>query len=54
MLATRPPWLRDVLPDEELARKLNKIARRNMGGSELRQALDAVVSDRYAVLESLI
>ncbi len=47
-------WLRKVLHDDELARRLRKLARRPLEGEALRRALIATVADRYEELESLI
>ena len=46
-------WLREVLHDEELARRLRKLAHRGLHGEELRTALYAVVDERYNLLVSL-
>ncbi|MFN8498698.1 MAG: DUF5752 family protein [Anaerolineae bacterium] len=45
-------WLTDVLHDEELARRVQKVAHRNLDGEDLRQALLEVVINRYEELES--
>ncbi|MEZ4701826.1 MAG: DUF5752 family protein [Rhodothermales bacterium] len=47
-------WTKDVLHDEELARRLRKLARRPESQKTLREALVATVADRYEELESLI
>ncbi|GAB4446674.1 MAG: HAD-IIB family hydrolase [Chloroflexi bacterium OHK40] len=47
-------WVRQVLHDDELAARLNKLARRHLAGEALRSALVSVVGDRYAELDSLI
>lgn len=46
-------WLEQVLHDEELARRVHKIAHRQLEGEALRQALLEVVIDRYEELDSL-
>lgn len=46
-------WLRGILHDDELARRLRKIRHRDLQGEALRQALLEVVSDRYEELDSL-
>ncbi|HNT24417.1 MAG TPA: DUF5752 family protein [Anaerolineales bacterium] len=45
-------WLQEVLHDEELARRITKVAGRGLSGEPLRQALLEVVIDRYEELES--
>lgn len=47
-------WLRDVLHDEELARRLRKIRHRRPEREHLRAMLVEAVADRYEELESLI
>ena len=47
-------WLKDVLHDEELARRLRKIRRRTFEADDLRDVLESAVADRYEELESLI
>jgi hydroxymethylpyrimidine pyrophosphatase-like HAD family hydrolase len=47
-------WVRDVLRDPELARRLRKLSRRQLAGEELREALVTTVASRYEELESLI
>ena len=47
-------WIRDVLRDNELARRLNRLAHRDLPDTELRHALVAVVGDRYNELNSLV
>lgn len=47
-------WVREVLRDSELARRLRKIARRDLQGDMLQEALISVVIDRYEELDSLI
>lgn len=47
-------WSKDVFHDEELARRLRKIRRRNVENNQLRNELRAVVAGRYDELESLI
>lgn len=44
----------DALRDKDLGRKLRKLAHRNMGKSESREALYSVVEGHYRKLESLI
>lgn len=46
-------WLQGVLHDEELARRIHKIANRNLEGETLRQELLEVVIHRYEELDSL-
>lgn len=46
-------WLRDVIHDDELARRVRKISRRDLNGAALRQALSDVVKTRFEELESL-
>jgi hypothetical protein len=45
-------WLREVLHDDELARRLGKLTNRGLSGEHLRQALLEIVIDRYEELES--
>ena len=45
-------WLQEVMHDEELARRIGKVASRGLTGEPLRQALLEVVVDRYEELES--
>ncbi|MCB0154558.1 MAG: HAD hydrolase family protein [Anaerolineae bacterium] len=47
-------WLKKVLHDDELARRISKIRRRNLFGPALRQALLQVVIDRYEELDTLL
>ena len=47
-------WLKQVLHDEELARRIRKIRNRHLKDEELREALLFTVADRYEELESLI
>jgi hydroxymethylpyrimidine pyrophosphatase-like HAD family hydrolase len=47
-------WVRDVLRDPELARRLHKLAGRRLPPEELREAMVATVASRYEELESLI
>jgi Family of unknown function (DUF5752) len=46
-------WLQEVLHDEELARRIHKVASHHLEGEELRQALLDVVIERYEELEML-
>lgn len=46
-------WLKQVLRDETLARRLRKIRHRNLGGEELRRALLETVINRYEELNRL-
>lgn len=46
-------WLRDVLHDGELARRVHKISSRELQETALRQTLLKVVIDRYEELDSL-
>ncbi len=46
-------WIQEILHDAELSRRLRKVARRNLEGEALRQALLEVVIDRYEELETL-
>lgn len=46
-------WVQGVLHDEELARRVRKIANRHMAGESLRNELLAVVIHRYDELDSL-
>jgi len=47
-------WVTLVLRDHELGRQIGKITRRRLEGEALRQALVAVVGERYDELDSLI
>ncbi|MGB3851977.1 MAG: HAD-IIB family hydrolase [Tunicatimonas sp.] len=47
-------WLKDTLHDRELAKRLRKLARRNIRGEELRQKLSELVKVRFCELEQLI
>jgi len=47
-------WLRDVLHDKELARRIRKLSHRPLDDKALREAMIATVADRYEELESLI
>ncbi|MFQ3661352.1 MAG: HAD hydrolase family protein [Chloroflexaceae bacterium] len=47
-------WVSLVLRDPELGRQIGKITRRHLGGEALREALVAVVSERYDELDSLV
>ncbi|MGQ9926775.1 MAG: HAD hydrolase family protein [Chloroflexaceae bacterium] len=47
-------WVTLVLRDHELGRQIGKITRRHLQGEALRQALVAVVGERYDELDSLI
>jgi hypothetical protein len=47
-------WLREVLRDGELARRVQKLNNRSLVGDELRQAVLEVVVNRYEELENLI
>jgi hydroxymethylpyrimidine pyrophosphatase-like HAD family hydrolase len=47
-------WVRTVFRDAELAHRLAKLARRQLAGEQLRQALSKIVGDRYEELDSLI
>ena len=46
-------WIRDVLRDEELSRRVRKLGGRNLYGDELRRALFETVANRYEELERL-
>ena len=46
-------WLRDVLHDEELSRRVGKVSRRNLQGESLRQALLDVAISRFEELDNL-
>lgn len=46
-------WLREVLHDDELARRMTKVSHRELKGEELRRALIEVVTNRYEELENL-
>jgi hydroxymethylpyrimidine pyrophosphatase-like HAD family hydrolase/DNA-binding NarL/FixJ family response regulator len=46
-------WLSDVLHDDELARRVHKVAGRNHRGEGMRQALLEVVAERYEELATL-
>jgi len=46
-------WIRDVLRDEELSRRVRKLGGRNLDGEELRRALFETVANRYEELERL-
>lgn len=47
-------WVREVLRDHELARRMERLSRRTLADAALRQALVAIVRERYAELDSLI
>jgi phosphoglycolate phosphatase (TIGR01487 family) len=47
-------WLKDTLHDRELAKRLRKLARRDIQGEELRQKLSELVKARFMELEQLI
>jgi hydroxymethylpyrimidine pyrophosphatase-like HAD family hydrolase len=47
-------WLRDALHDAELARRLHKLADRQVRGTAMRQALITAVAERYDELDRLI
>lgn len=46
-------WLRDVLHDDELARRVHKVRSHNLNGAAMRQAVLEVIVDRYDELETL-
>lgn len=46
-------WLRDVLHDDELAHRVQKIANRNLQGDVMRQTLLETVIERYEELDNL-
>ena len=46
-------WFRDVLNDTELARRMGKIAHRELSNDQLREALSEIVESRYEELETL-
>ena len=46
-------WLRDVLHDDELARRVHKLRNYDLDGKALRQVLLEVIVDRYEELETL-
>jgi hydroxymethylpyrimidine pyrophosphatase-like HAD family hydrolase len=47
-------WVRDVMRDAELARRLRKITHRPLTDPELRRAVADAVADRYEELDALI
>lgn len=47
-------WLKDVLHDEELAQRVDKLAGRQLESEKLRQALQDIVYERYEELDALI
>ncbi len=47
-------WFIDVLRDRELARRVRKLAGRQIGDQALREALQGTVAQRYQELESLL
>jgi hypothetical protein len=47
-------WVKSTLHDEDLARRIHKIANRHLEKNQINQALFDAVSSRYAELESLI
>lgn len=47
-------WLREVIRDEELARRLRKIRHRHPPREHVRETIVTAVADRYEELESLI
>lgn len=47
-------WVADVLRDHELARRVERVARRGLAGEPARQALVTIVRERYDELDSLI
>lgn len=47
-------WIDGVLSDHELARQITRLAHRSLTGEALRQALSAVVCQRYEELDSLV
>jgi hypothetical protein len=47
-------WVSGVLHDEELARRIDRVARRELKGDALRQTLEEVVAERYEELEALV
>jgi hydroxymethylpyrimidine pyrophosphatase-like HAD family hydrolase len=47
-------WLVDVLHDRELARRVRKLAGRQLGDQALREALRSTVAQRYEELEGLL
>ncbi|MBK8504410.1 MAG: hypothetical protein IPL46_20710 [Saprospiraceae bacterium] len=47
-------WVRSTLHDEDLARRIHKIANRHLEKNQLNQALVDAVSSRYSELELLI
>lgn len=47
-------WVAEVLHDQELARRIHKLANRPLEDAELREALRGAVALRYEELESLI
>ncbi len=47
-------WLREVLHDKELARRIRKLSRRNLKRQPLREALARTVADRFEELERLV
>lgn len=46
-------WFSDVLHDNELARQVRRMARRDLHGDMMRQALQEIVTNRYEELDSL-
>lgn len=47
-------WLREVMRDAELSRRMQKLSRRNLPGENLRQVIQSLVTDRYEELEALV
>ncbi len=47
-------WLRNIVHDDELARRLRKIRNRKLSNEHLREAVVQTVSERFEELESLI
>ncbi|MGB3778391.1 MAG: HAD hydrolase family protein [Tunicatimonas sp.] len=47
-------WLEDTMHDRELAKRLRKLARRDMQGEKLREKLAELVKARFAELEQLM
>lgn len=47
-------WARQVLHDGELGAQLSKVGRRHLQGERIRQALIAVIGERYDELDSLV
>ena len=47
-------WLKDTVHDRELAKRIRKLARRDMPGEKLKEKLSKVVKTRFMELEQLI